>query len=499
VFKHALTQEVASNSLLLKQRSLLHERTAQAIEVLFPERLTEYCSELAHHYSQSGNVPKAVDYLQLAGKQALQRSAQSEAIRHLSAALDLLKSQADTPERQRKELSLLLTLGPAWMAARGSGAPEVEATYTRALALSEQGGETPEYFSAQLGLWSFYLLRSQLKTARTLAERLLSLAQHTQDPEQLAEGHRVLGSTVFRLGEIIRARTHTERALALHRSDRQSYGHLLRYARNPAAHMRCTLSWILWYLGLPDQSRSRIEEALAIARETSDPFALALCLIFAGELYQRRGEPDQVLEYANAALELSREQGFPFYLARATILRGWALAWQGSHEEGICLIHQGIDAHEATGAALGRPSQLGLLADAYGRAGQPEAALRVLDDALALVNDTDERFDEATLIRLQGELILQSPGENARSAVMAEEAETHLQKAMTLARHQGANAIKLQCALSLARLWRRQGKDDAAKQILLDINATFTEGKDTVDSRQASEMLARLSLRPRHG
>ncbi|MFJ4291113.1 adenylate/guanylate cyclase domain-containing protein [Cupriavidus sp. NPDC089707] len=492
-FKHALTQEVAGNSLLSGQRSSLHERTAQAIEALFPDRLKDYCSELAHHYSQSGNVSKAVEYLQLAGKQALQRSAQLEAIEHLSAALDLLKSLPDTPERLREELTLLLTLGPAWMAARGYGAPEVEATYTRALALSEQGGETPQCFSAQLGLWSFYLLRSQLKTAQALGERLLSLAQDAQDPEQLAEAHRVLGSTVFRLGQISLARTHMEQALALHRPDRQSYDHLMHYARNPAVHMRSTLSWILWYLGLPDQSQARSEEALVLARQAADPFDLALALIFAAELHQRRGELEPALEYTNAALALSSEQGFPLYLARATILRGWALARQGSHEAGIALMQQGLGAHEATGATLGRPSLLGLLADAYGRAGQSESALRVLGDALALVSNTGECFDAATLNRLQGESMLQLPDAHATSSANAEAAQACFQKAIALARHQGAKSIELQGVLSLARLWSRQGKSDAARQILTETHASFTEGFDTVDARQARELLEHLS------
>uniref|UniRef100_UPI003F499F2B adenylate/guanylate cyclase domain-containing protein n=1 Tax=Cupriavidus necator TaxID=106590 RepID=UPI003F499F2B len=492
-FKHALTQEVACNSLLSGQRSILHERTARAIEALFPGRLMEYCSELAHHYSQSGNVPKAVEYLQLAGKQALQRSAQHEAIGHLSAALDLLKSLPDTPEHQREELTLLLTLGPAWMAVRGYGAPEVEATYTRALALSEQGGETLQLFSAQLGLWSFYLLRSQLKMAQTLADRLLSLAQNGQDPEQLAEAHRVLGSTVFRLGEIRLARTHTEQALALHRPDRQSYEDLLRYARNPAVHIRNTLSWILWYLGLPDQSRARSEEAMALSRKASDPFALAVSLIFAAELHQRRGELRPALEYANAALALSSEQGFPLYLAWATILRGWALAaLEGSHEDGIAQMHQGLGAHEATGAALGRPSLLGLLADAYGRAGQAEAALRVVSEALMLVGSTGERFDEPTLIRLKGELMLQLP-EEALSPARVKEAEACFQKAIAIAHDQGARAIELKGALSLAGLWHRQGKNDRARQVLAGIHSVFTEGFDTVDWRQAREMLEDLS------
>uniref|UniRef100_UPI003F4963E8 ATP-binding protein n=1 Tax=Cupriavidus yeoncheonensis TaxID=1462994 RepID=UPI003F4963E8 len=492
-FKHALTQEVAGNSLLSGQRSVLHERTAQAIEALFPDRLKEYCSELAHHYSQSGNVLKAIEYLQLAGKQAMQRSAQLEAIGHLNAALDLLKTLPDTRERLREELTLLLTLGPAWIAARGHGAPEVEATYTRALALSEQGGETPQCFSAQLGLWSFYLLRSQLKTAQALGERLLSLAQGTQDPEQLAEAHRVLGATVFRLGEISEARNQVEQALALHRPDRQSYGHFLRYARNPAVNMRSTLSWILWYLGLPNQSLTCCEEALALARKASDPFALALSLIFAAELHQRRGELEQALEYANAALALSSDQGFPLYLAWATILRGWGLARQGNPEEGIALIHQGLRAHEATGAALGRPSLLGLLADAYGKAGQPEAGLRVLGDALTLVDKTGECLDEATLNRLQGELMLQLSGENADSSAMEEAAQASFQKAINLARQQSAKSIELQGVLSLARLWHRQGKNDAARQMLTEIHTTFSEGTDTVDVRQAIRLLEKLT------
>ncbi|WP_011295923.1 adenylate/guanylate cyclase domain-containing protein [Cupriavidus necator] len=492
-FKHALTQEVAGNSLLSGQRSRLHERTARAIETLFPDRLTEYCSELAHHYSQSGNVPKAVEYLQRAGEQAMQRSAQLEAIGHLRAALELVKTLPESPERQREELTLLLSLGPAWMAARGYAAPEVEATYTRALALSEQGGDTPQFFSAQLGLWSFYLLRAQLHTAQALGERLLGLAQEAQDPEQLAEAHRVLGATVFRLGQVEAARAHMEQSLALHRPDRPSYGHFLRYARNPAVHVRSTLGWILWYLGYPHQAQVRCEEALALARQASDPFALALSLIFAAELHQRIGQRDATLEYANAALALSREQGFPHYLAWATILRGWALARQGSIEAGIALIQQGLRDHQATGAALGRPSLLGLLADAYGAAGQPESGLRVLDEALALVYDTGECFDAATLYRLRGELQLAMSGEPAHSSALEPAAQACFETAIQLARQQAAPALALQSALSLARLWHRQGQDGAARDMLGEIADAMSEGGDTADLCQARALLDNLS------
>ncbi|QQX85967.1 AAA family ATPase [Cupriavidus necator] len=485
-FKHALTQEVVANSLLTDRRSVLHERTARAIEILFPGRLKDYCSELAHHYSKSGNTRKAIEYLELAGQQALQQSAHLEAVPHLSAALEFLKSLPDTPERARQELSLLLGLGIACITARGHGAPEVQTIYTRALALCEQGGDTPQLFSAQLGMWSFYLLRGQLETAQALAERLHGLAQDTQEPEQLAEAHRVLGVTLFRRGKLSLARTHMEEALTLHRPDRQSYSHLLRYARNPAVHMRSTLSWILWYLGLPDQACTRSEEAIELARKASDPFGLALSLIFAAELHQRRCDVQRALECANAAIALSNDHGFQLYLAWGTILRGWALAGHGSHEDGIAQMQQGFSALDSTGAILGRPSLLGLLADAYGRAGQCDAALRVTSDALTLASGTGERFDEPTLIRLKGELLLQMTAED-------KEAEACFLKAIALARDEGARSIELRCALSLARLWHGQGRNRAARQILAEIQGLFTEGFDTVDWRQAKELQEHLS------
>jgi predicted ATPase len=286
-----------------------------------------------------------------------------------------------------------------------------------------------------------------------------------------------------------------EQALKLLLPERQSNdGHLLRYVRDPAVHIRGTLSWILWYLGLPEQSRALSEEALYIARNAADPFGLALSLILAAELHQRRGESEQVLKYASAALELSIEHGFPLYLSWATILRGRALGRQGSSEEGVALICRGLEAHEATGAALGRPSLLGMLADVYGRAGRPEAALRVIGEALALVARTGETFDEPTLMRLQAELMLQPSGNHFRSSLsaIAEEAETWLQTAIMLARHQAAKSIELQCALSLARLWLQQGKASAVRHLMIKIHGSFTEGTDTIDLRQASELLEKM-------
>ncbi|MCO4887899.1 AAA family ATPase [Cupriavidus sp. WGtm5] len=490
-FKHALTQEVAGNSLLTGQRSMLHERTAQAIEALYPGRQKDYCSELAHHYSKSGNVPKAIEYLHLAAQQALERSAHLEAIRHLSTALEILKSTPDSQERAREELILLLTLGPAWMAARGQASAEVESTYKRALVLCEQGGETPELFSAQLGLWSFYQIHGQYGTALNLAERLLKLAQRSKRSEHLAEAHRTAAASMLRLGRFGEARTHMEQVLSLHRPDAYVRDFLLGYGRLPAIHALSALGWILWFLGFPDQSRQRNEEALALAKKCSEPFSLALSLLFAAELHQFRRETQQVREYADAAIALSSEQGFPLYLAWGAILRGWALAVEGNPVEGIARIQEGIVDSKATGAALGQSRLLGLLAEVYGLSGNPEAGLATLTEAQALAESKQERYAQSMLHHLKGELLLQSTSHGALAK--DQEAEDCLRKAVAIAHEQGASSLELRASLSLARLWQREGKTDDARRMLAGIHGVFTEGFDTADWQEVKALLESLT------
>ncbi|PLQ00461.1 adenylate/guanylate cyclase domain-containing protein [Cupriavidus pauculus] len=481
-FKHALTQEVAANSLLIERRSALHERTAQAIETLFPEQLKDHCGELAHHYSLSGNAPKAIEYLHASAQQALQRSAQPEAIHHLNTALDLLKRLPDTPARARQELTLLLTLGPTLMGIRGQASPEVEATYRRALALCEQGEQSTYFFSAQLGLWAFYQLRAQYNVSSPLAKRLIGMALRSQNPNQLAEGHRVVGATAFRLGQLEQARSHMEQVLALQRPEPPQYDYMMGYGRDPAVHATSTLGWILWHLGLPDQARDRCHEALAMARQRPDTVNLALCLIFAAEVHRRRGEPPQTRDYANAAIAVACEQGFPIYLAWGTVLQGWEMAMLGHPQDGVAQIHQGLAAYAATGASLGRPNLLAMLAEACGKAGEPEVGLATLAEALEFVQETGEHIDEAMLHRLRGEMMLQLLNHEA-------EAEASFRQAVAVARHQGAKSLALQAALRLAQLLQKQGKPDAAREVLTPIHSSFTEGFDLTDWQQGKVLL----------
>ncbi|WP_201703801.1 AAA family ATPase [Paraburkholderia kirstenboschensis] len=491
-FKHALTQEVAGNSLLAEQRSVLHERTAQAIESIFHRRLKDYCSELAHHYSLSGNTPKAVEYLHCAGRQAFQRSANLEAIRHFSAALELLTRLPETPEHARQELTLQLAIGPALMAARGYAASEVQATYARALTLCRQAGETPQLFPVQVGLRTFFTLRAEYKAAQELGERLLSLAENARDPVLLGEAHSALASTSFFLGEIGTARMHLEQIAARH--DRTQHPTRdFQYGLAPGIRGQTFSAWVLWYLGYPDQARERSLEALALARAMSHSFSLAHCLTFTAELHQFRREAQLTKECAEDAITLSTEQGFPFWRAWATILRGWALAEQGRIEEGMAQMSHGLAAYRATGAELGRPYFLGLLASAYANAGQAQAGLSVLVEAMAMVDKTGERYYEAELHRLKGELlVLREANIKTGGSASAKEAEACFHKAVAVAHHQDAKSLELRALLSLARLWQRQGKTAAARHRLAQLQAAFTEGFESVDLRQTKVLLDEL-------
>ncbi|HKR44243.1 MAG TPA: adenylate/guanylate cyclase domain-containing protein [Paraburkholderia sp.] len=486
-FKHALTQEVAGSSLLTERRNALHERTAQAIEELFPTRIADYCSELAHHYRLSGNVPKAVEYLHRTGQQALQHSANIEAMRHLGAALELLEHLPDTPARAHQELTLLLALGPALMAVRGYAAPEVATTYTRALALcAQQVGDDSVLFPSLFGLGTYYSLRAQYATACELAERLLNIAQVAQDPDLLVDAHAALGATLFFQGKLRDAHEHQERARALYSPDRHRT-HAITYGMDPG-YVLTFSAWSLWYLGFPDQASTRSRDTLALDKKISHPISLAFTLSATSILGQFRHDVQLAEECADAAIKLSLERGFPFYWAWGTIVQGWARAEQGNIGEGIAQITEGIANYQAAGAELGCSYFLALLAAAHERAGKPQAGLDAVTDALAMVNRTGEHFYEAELYRLKGTLTLQCPGADRQGSAVQQQAQACFHKAISVARRQGAKSLELRATVSLAQLWETRDKA-AARQMLADIYSFFTEGFDSVDLLQAKTLL----------
>jgi class 3 adenylate cyclase/predicted ATPase len=514
IFKHAMIQETAYQSLLKSKKQQYHQQIAWALEKQFPETRDTHPELVAHHYTEAGLKDQAIVYWQQAGQRAIERSANVEAVSHLTKGLELLTALPDSVGRAQQELALHIALGPALMATKGYAAPEVERAYARARELCQQVGEPSTRFPALLGLSMFYLIRGDFQTAYELGEQLLGLAQREQDSALLVEAHYVLGTTLFHLGELDPAREHLERGIALY--DPQQHRFLaFRYGQDPGVFCLCYMVRILWFLGYPDQALQRSQEALALAQDLSHPFSLALALTFAALVHQLRQEGRATQEQAEVAIALCTEQGFAFYQAMGTILHGWALTVQGQKGEGITQMRQGLIAWQATGAELFRPHLLALLAEGYGRAGQVEEGLGVLAEALGAAHKSGKRFYEAELYRLKGELSLKSrqvEGKSMTSQNKSEvwrpasdvpspqfpvpspqaEAEACFLRAIDLARQQEAKSWELRAVLSLSRLWQSQGKKDEARQMLTEIYGWFTEGFDTVDLQEAKTLLEEL-------
>ena len=330
------------------------------------------------------------------------------------------------------------------------------------------------------------MVRAELQTTRELAEQLFNLAKRVQDHALLLEAYRVLGLTMFWLGEMAPARAHLEQGMALY-DPQQHRSHAFVYGQDPGVACRSLAAWPIWMLGYPDQALQSINDALTLAQELTHPFSLVFASTIASVVHQFRREEEAVQERAEALMTLSNEQGFAFWLAYGMTLRGWALATQGEGAEGIPQIRQGLAAYRATGAEVDRPYFLALLAEAYGKVGQPKEGLTVLDEALAIVDNTGVCHWEAELHRRKGELLLVHQGKKLV------EAKAYFRKALEIARRQQAKSLELRAAMSLSRLWQQQGKQEEAHQLLAEIYGWFKEGFDTADLKEAKALLEELA------
>ena len=472
--------------MLKSTRQQYHQRIAQVLVDRFPETIETQPALVAHHYTEAGLTAQAIPYWQQAGQQALQRSANLEAVRHLTTGLGLLATLPETPARAQQELDLQLALGSALIATKGHTAPEVEQTYARARALCQQVGETPQLFPTLRGLCRFYRNRGALPTARELGEQLYRLVQHETASTPRMEAHEMLGSTLFMLGEYAAAWTHLEQGIAL--IDPVAQRTLaLRHGEAPGVRCLGYAAWALWCLGSPAQAGQRSEEALALAQALAHPYSLALAQHHAALLHHRRREASAVQAQADALLTLTTAQGFPLYVGYGTCWQGWALAVQGQSEAGLAQMHQGMAAVLAIGQTLSWPLCLVLLAEAAGHTDQVEEGLRLLAQAVAALEASGRGDLLAETYRLQGELLLQ------QAIPDAAQAEACFQQALAIARSQQAKSWELRAATSLARLWQQQSKRAEAYDLLAPIYAWFTEGFDTRDLKEAAALLQRLS------
>jgi tetratricopeptide (TPR) repeat protein len=481
-FKHALTQEVAYNSMLIERRRLLHERTGEAIEALFKDRIDDHLTELAHHYSRSANTRKAVKYLSRAGRQAAARSAYPEAITRLSSALEFLKHLPDDSARARQELSVLSSLGSSLLNAKGWAAAELEPVHARARELCAQIRD-PALALRPLWLqWMFRYSTLELDKAIELAGELLAAAENTKNPAMLLAGNTARGVILFLLGELIPANEHLQKALVVF-DLRQPISAELEAQR---VGLLIHLYSVLYGLGYPDRAWAKSREMMEVAQRSSSPNVLALASCCVPDHHLLRRDSMTAQKCAEEAMALSEKLGLVVFSTTATINHAAALIAQGRYEEGIAQIRRGISAGRANGWTP-RALSLCLLASGLGKVGRPQEGLEVLEEGFASVAKTGERIASPYLYHVKGELLLaQNPSDGAN-------AERCFRTAIEIARQQSARMAELRATTSLAQLLAKQGRRDEARQILAEIYGWFTEGFDTADLKDAKTLLADLS------
>jgi predicted ATPase len=481
-FVHALYQNVLYERLPVGRRVRLHRLIAERGEEVYGKRAVEISAELAMHFERGRDYTRAAHYLKQGANNAIRRFAYQEAVELARRGIELLERLPDTHEIVNEALCLHLTLGVPLIATEGYASPNVGKVYMRARELYEQLGDSPDVSEVFWGLWTFHTLSAELETARHLAERFLELGERLPYAGITLRAHWALEITFMHLGNFELALDHFDKALALYEPEAHRDDSYL-YALNPGVAMPCFASWAQWILGRSDESLKRLDEALALACELSEPQGLAHAYLFAAVLYNLRRDTVKTQEYAEAAIETSAEHGLVMYQAMATIMQGWALSEQGRETEAIDKIRSAIAALDATSTSLVRPHFLALLSLALSKANQIEDARRVLDEAIAMVNSKGERYYEAELYRLRGELLL-----GDKDA----EAEQCFRKSLEVAEAQNAKAWQLRTATSLSRLYRSQGKCQQARDILKPVYEWFTEGLDTIDLREAAAELSQV-------
>jgi class 3 adenylate cyclase/predicted ATPase len=486
LFKHALVQDAAYVTLLRSRRQALHAEIAAAIEREFPEIATTQPELLAHHCTEAGQADRAVQYWHRAGERATARSANLEAIAHLTRGIEMLAGLPQSPLRDEEELELQAALVTPLWATRGFGSAEAEQAARRAVELAPRAGiDSPAHFRAIYGLRYSYLLRGNLRAGRPLAEQLLDLAARLREPELFAYAHFELGVEQLFSAELAGARQHLEQGIARY-DPRWGRAAALRHGFNCASNCHAFLTRVLWHLGYPDEALRHSREAIALARDIAHPFSQGVALSWTTALHQLRGETEQTRERAEALVAFATEQAFPFLAAQAMVFRGWALVQQGLGAQGLVQLRAGLAAYRATGAELESSHWLGLLAEACHCAGQAEEGMRVVAEALDHVARTGIVYYEPELHRLHGELWLR------RDRPDAGKAEACLGRALETAGQQQAKSWELRAATSLARLRRDQGRRAEARDLLAPVYGRFTEGFDTADLKTAKTQLDEL-------
>jgi class 3 adenylate cyclase/tetratricopeptide (TPR) repeat protein len=482
-FKHALTHAVAYNSLLNERRRLLHERIAQAIEAFYHQRLEDHYAELAHHYRSSNNTAKAVEYLGLAGEQALDRGAYVQALANVEPALKLIERLPEETQRLRAELGVRLMEGRTLPVLRGLSSAERLLNSERVRELSEQLGDTSALIRGLNNLAFVYIHRGEARRAQEIATRCLKLAEQNQDRNLLRSVYYLEAcSAAQSSGDLLQASLRFNDLMKHLASPPQLAGGGVSPI-DPFAAAPIVWSMVQLVLGRPDEALKLSDEALRRARQLKHPFTHIMTVTTAIQLRYARREPKAVQKLAEEAIALSEEHGFlPEQTAVARTFRGWAISGFSQPEQVIAELERSV----ALAPGQFRRQVLGMLAQHCMRNGRADQALAVLDEDLARSERSGTYFYEPEIHRLKGEAIM------LRDSSATAEAEKSFRKAIELARGQSAKWFELRAGVSLARLLDQQGKRDEACAKLADIYDRFTEGFDTADLKDAKALLEEL-------
>lgn len=493
-FVHILYRDVPYRLISPMRRSQIHRRIAERGIAIYGDRASEIAAELAMHFEQSRDWPRALQFLIQAAQNAARRSAHHECIDLARRGLVLLKSLPRSAERDQREISLRMILSVSLMALKGFASSEVEEGFVQIKDMFQPGEPSAQLFNALYLLGLYYIVGGKINSALQIAQQLLPLAQEIKDPLLVMEANRAMGATLIELGRCTESIEYFDRASHLYSANRH-LPYTLTIGHDCKVLTECSIARATWTLGFPDAALARMQAALAYARQLSHPESLVAAAHLASQLHNLRGDLQLAQESAGEVLQLAEKHGLELWVALGKIDHGCADAALGNAQQGINLMQQGLSAYEATGGKLWCPYFLGLLADALAKAGRIEEGLAAIEKGLILAEHTGEVFSLAELHRIKGELILETldlvqkrdPGNDSCRGGALSQARTCFVEALTIAQQQGTRSWQLRAALSMDRLELMQR--NSTHQQLAEICSSFTEGFETADLRQARAQL----------
>jgi predicted ATPase len=478
-FRHDLFQETAYARISPGRRARLHQLIGRRLELAYGRHAASMAVELAVHFEQGRVWDKALSYLEHAARNAVRRSAYSEADQHLVRALKIVERLPDDRAHLRREATLSLLLAQVRETTKGWGAEEVAQAYSRARELSRALRDEPLKLQSTWGLVAGCVVRAELGKTRDLSRDMLKLAARRKDSHFMMAAHCELGGTALALGRATGARTHFSKAEALCRTGQRHSG-LSTFGMDMAVFARIWATHLTWYQGCPERARSRAEETVRVATELGHPFTLTITLAYAAMLCQFLRDVAGTERLAMATIAQAAQHGFPYYRAWAEVLSGWCRAARGEGDNALDVIRRGIEVLQTT-ARLRLPYYKSLLAESCGRLGRVDEGLDIVSEALDDVGTTEERWWDAELHRTRGVLL--------RMAARETEAERCFRTAIAIARAQRSHALELRAMVSLAQSC--QGREKF-RPVIRELSATyqlFTEGLDTPDLRDARVLL----------